>query len=157
MPGAQRYQLCPYRESLISHFSQGRSLIIMEAVVCCAVGRADIVGRFFDDLSIDEEAEKSAAMFLRIREAITIVFPFLGMPKCIPACYGLIGVVRRKGEEFASIQVLREPKIDDETVQRGMDLRRSIYKDVGNGEIFGFMDRYFKDLCELCARLLERC
>ena len=91
------------------------------------------------------EAEQA---FLRLREAITISFPYLGMPTCIPACYGMIGVVQRKGSEYASTRVLRSSTITEEDVRKGQELRARIYKGVGNSEIFGLMDIYFKDLCE---------
>jgi hypothetical protein len=117
-------------------------------VACCAVGRADIVGRFFDSLTANTEAENSKEIFLRLREAITIAFPYVGMPTCIPACYGMIGVIQRKGQAFASTKVLRKPTVDEEDARRGIELRTRIYKNVGNSEIFGLMDRYFTDLCK---------
>ncbi|KAJ9487812.1 hypothetical protein VN97_g5478 [Penicillium thymicola] len=116
------------------------------AAACCAVGRADVVGRFFDDITATSDPEESEAIFLRLREAITIIFPYLGMPTCIPACYGMIGVIQRKGREYASTRVLRSKIITEEDVEKGAGLRARIYKGVGNSEIFGLMDRYFTDL-----------
>ena len=96
-------------------------------------------------------------VFLCLREAITIVFPYLGMPTCIPACYGMIGVVKRKGQEYASTKVLRKTTIGEEDVQKGRELRTRIYSGVGNSEIFGLMDKYFTDLCESTqVRMLGR-
>lgn len=83
-----------------------------------------------------------------MREAITIVFPYVGMPTCIPACYGMIGVVQRKGPEYASARALRKDTISEEDAQKGRDLRGRIYSGVGNSQIFGLMDQYFTDLCE---------
>ncbi|KAL3476547.1 hypothetical protein BJX99DRAFT_258292 [Aspergillus californicus] len=116
------------------------------AAACCAVGRADIVGRFFDDITAHAEPEQSETIFLRLREAITIIFPYLGLPTCIPACYGMIGVIQRKGQEYASTRVLRAKTISEDDVRKGVELRAKIYKGVGNSEIFGLMDRYFTDL-----------
>lgn len=87
-------------------------------------------------------------MFLRLREAITIIFPYLGLPSCMPACYGMIGVVQRKGKEFASLKVLRKKTVDEEDVRKGVELRARIYKGVGNSDIFDLMKIYFEDLCE---------
>ena len=87
-------------------------------------------------------------MFLCLREAITIIFPYLGMPTCIPACYGMIGVVQRKGQSFASTKVLRKPTVTEEDVRKGTELRAKIYSGVGNSDIFALMDKYFTDLCE---------
>ncbi|KAJ4194436.1 hypothetical protein NW759_016531 [Fusarium solani] len=121
----------------------GDSLI---AAACCAVGRADVVGRFFDHLTDQSTPDESSQAFLRLREALTVVFPYLGMPTCIPACYGMIGVVERKGPAFASTKVLRKPTIGEDDVRKGRELRARIYSGVGNSEIFGLMDRYFTDL-----------
>lgn len=87
-------------------------------------------------------------MFLQLREAVTIVFPYLGMPTCIPACYGMIGVIQRKGQAYASTKVLRQKVITEEDVQKGEELRARIYSGVGNSDIFALMDKYFTDLCE---------
>lgn len=119
-----------------------------KAAACCAVGRADVVGQFFGHITTESTPEQSEKIFLCLREAITIIFPYLGMPTCMPACYGMIGVVQRKGSEFASTKVLRKNTVDEEDVKRGTELRARIYKGVGNSEIFGLMDIYFSDLCE---------
>jgi hypothetical protein len=87
---------------------------------------------------------------MRLREAITIIFPYLGMPNCVPACYGMIGVAQRKGTSFASTKVLRQPVVTEEDARKGQELRSRIYSGVGNSEIFNLMDKYFTDLCELC-------
>ncbi|KAF9890069.1 hypothetical protein FE257_006749 [Aspergillus nanangensis] len=116
------------------------------ATACCAVGRADVVGRIFDDLTANSDPAESQQIFLRLREALTIVFPYVGMPTCIPACYGMIGVIQRKGEAYASTRVLRSATITEEDARMGQELRSRVYKGVGNSEIFGLMDRYFTDL-----------
>jgi hypothetical protein len=105
------------------------------------------VGKFFDYISEDYTPERSQEEFLRIREAITIAYPFLGMPACIPACYGMIGVIERKGSEFASSQKLRAPIMTEQDLKNGQELRRRIYSGVGNSAIFDLMDRYFTELC----------
>lgn len=121
----------------------------LKAVASCAIGRADIVGRFFDHLTTNATPEESRKMFLRIREAITIAFPFLGMPACVPGCYGMIGVVERKGKEYGETKVLRKMVITEDDTQKGKEIRARIYSGVGNSEIFGLMDKYFTDLCKI--------
>ncbi|RSL89702.1 hypothetical protein CEP52_014815 [Fusarium oligoseptatum] len=116
------------------------------AAACCAVGRADVVGKFFDDITFDSTPEISEKTFLCLREAITIVFPYIGMPTCIPACYGMIGVVQRKGPAYASTRVLRKTTVDEDDVKKGRELRSRIYSGVGNSDIFNLMDKYFTDL-----------
>jgi hypothetical protein len=112
------------------------------------------VGRFFDHITTNASPEESRQVFLRIREAITIAYPFLGMPTCIPACYGMIGVVERKGNEYGETKNLRKMVIDEEDVRKGKELRTRIYAGVGNSSIFGLMDKYFTDLCEIYLQLL---
>lgn len=70
------------------------------------------------------------------------------MPTCVPACYGMIGVVQRKGKQFASTKVLRKETVSEDDARKGKDLRAKIYKGVGNSEIFDLMSVYFTDLCE---------
>jgi hypothetical protein len=106
------------------------------------------VGKFFDDLTRDSTPQQSEQIFLRLREAITIIFPYLGMPTCIPACYGMIGVVQRKGGEYASTRSLRKEEVTLEDARRGKELRARIYSGVGNSEIFDLMGKYFTDLCK---------
>jgi hypothetical protein len=154
-PGVERLELCGYRTSNAfspSVFSFPCQLTrcggIPKATASCAIGRADVVGRFFDRITTTATPEESRRIFLRIREAITIVYPFLGIPTCIPACYGMIGVVERKGQEYGETKVLRKQIIDDEDVRKGKELRARIYSGVGNSGIFALMDKYFTDLCE---------
>jgi hypothetical protein len=64
-----------------------------------AVGRADVVGGFFDNITISSKPEASQEIFLHIREAITIAYLFLEMPTRISACYRIIGVVQRNGQQ----------------------------------------------------------
>ncbi|KAG9243371.1 hypothetical protein BJ878DRAFT_583243 [Calycina marina] len=116
------------------------------AVASCAVGRADVVGRFFDDITINSTPDESQKIFVRLREALTIVFPFLGLPTCIPGCYGMIGVLERKGEAYGSTENLRKTTMDEENVRKGRELRAKIYSGVGNSGIFSLMDKYFTDL-----------
>lgn len=117
------------------------------------MGRADVVGKYFDDRTANSTPEESEQIFLRLREAVTIIFPYLGMPTCIPACYGMIGVVQRKGQQYASTKVLRKKTITEEDVQKGTDLRAKIYSGVGNSDIFNLMDKYFTDLCKFSPQL----
>ncbi|KAH7341222.1 hypothetical protein BKA66DRAFT_434598 [Pyrenochaeta sp. MPI-SDFR-AT-0127] len=116
------------------------------AAACCATGRADVVGQFFDHLTSESTERESEAMFLRLREAITITFPYLGLPSCMPACYGMIGVVQRKGKQFASVRKLRKDTVDSEDARKGAELRAQIYNGVGNSDIFDLMKIYFSDL-----------
>lgn len=59
----------------------------------------------------------------------------------------MLGVIQRKGPEYASKRVLRAQTITDDDVAKGKELRRRIYSSAGNSAIFGLMDQYFTDLC----------
>lgn len=122
--------------------------LLIQAAACCATGRADVVGQFFDHLTSKSSEEESEAIFLRLREAITIIFPYLGLPNCMPACYGMIGVVERKGKQYASLKRLRKDTVDLEDARKGAELRAQIYRGVGNSGIFDLMKIYFSDLRE---------
>lgn len=60
----------------------------------------------------------------------------------------MIGVVQRKGKEFASTKVLRKDTVDASDARKGKELRAKIYNGVGNSEIFDLMNVYFTDLCK---------
>jgi len=149
-PGSKPYDKNFFHKlnaELVSTHSESTDLAYtLIAAGCCAVGRADVVGRFFDDLTSQSTAVESEHVFLRLREAITIIFPYLGMPTCMPACYGMIGVVQRKGSQFASQRVLRKATVTEDDVRKGTELRARIYSGVGNSDIFTLMDKYFTDL-----------
>ncbi|KAH7095435.1 hypothetical protein FB567DRAFT_512611 [Paraphoma chrysanthemicola] len=149
-PGAKRYSkefFLKINSDLVTGQPELKELsYAIIAAACCAVGRADVVGQFFDHLTSDSSEKESEAIFLRLREAITIIFPYLGLPSCMPACYGMIGVVQRKGEKFASVRKLRKDTVDAEDARKGVELRARIYKGVGNSDIFDLMKIYFSDL-----------
>ncbi|KAK4935602.1 hypothetical protein LTR10_023363 [Elasticomyces elasticus] len=130
-PGARQYGkdffLGLHAELITSHPGLQDVAYTLIAAACCAVGRADAVGRFFDDITVDATPEESERIFLRLREAVTIIFPYLGMPTCIPACYGMIGVIQRKGQSFASTKVLRKLTVTEEDTRKGSELRAKIY------------------------------
>ncbi|KIX09190.1 uncharacterized protein Z518_00269 [Rhinocladiella mackenziei CBS 650.93] len=124
-------------------------------VSSCAVGRADIAGRLFDDLTLNSPPEESSQLFIRLREAVLMTFPFLGLPNCIPACYGMIGVLERKGAAYGSTESLRAPAMTSEDVRKGSELRTKIYAPVGNSEIFGLMSKYFRDVSSTHLQSLD--
>jgi hypothetical protein len=119
-----------------------------KAVASCALGRADLVGKWFDDVTKESSPEESKQLFVRLRESITCAYPFLGVPACMPACYGMIGVLERKGQAYGDMTRLRKPFMDESDVEKGQKLRATIYSSAGNSGIFALMDKYFPDLCE---------
>lgn len=60
----------------------------------------------------------------------------------------MIGVVERKGEQYASSRPLRGLGISEEDIVNGRELRRQIYSGVGNSGIFSLLEKYFADICK---------
>lgn len=60
----------------------------------CSQSRGDSVGPWFRDSIRDKSIEETKEIFRTVREAIAIAYPFAGLPNCVPACFGLVGVLR---------------------------------------------------------------
>ncbi|KIV91819.1 hypothetical protein PV10_06316 [Exophiala mesophila] len=118
--------------------------IIMAA--CSALGRADVVGKYFDDVTKQSTPEESQAVFLKLREGMACIYPFVGMPALIPGAFGMIGVIKRKGEEYATLQKFRKGTIDEDNIRKGNDIRKIIYKTAGNSEIMDPFSKFFAEL-----------
>ncbi|CZR66559.1 uncharacterized protein PAC_16460 [Phialocephala subalpina] len=147
--GAKAYDAALFKD-LHSELSSNEELQKLSSeilvVASCALGRADLVGKWFDDQTKSSSAEESRKLFVRLRESIMCVYPFLGVPACMPACYGMIGVLERKGQAYGDTTRLRKPFMDEEDVEKGRKLRATIYSSAGNSGIFALMDKYFPDL-----------
>lgn len=51
--------------------------------------------------------EKARGIYLRIREAIMVIWPFVGIPWCVPAGLGLVAVLQRHKMEAIGGQRFR--------------------------------------------------
>lgn len=51
----------------------------------------------FRDVTKDESETSLSAIFTTVRESITLVAPYVGMPSCLPAISGLVGELRHRG------------------------------------------------------------
>ena len=63
----------------------------------CAQGRGDSVVRIFRDVAKDKSEEEVKRIFTAVREAVTLVTPFVGLPNCMPACFGLVNELKERG------------------------------------------------------------
>lgn len=63
----------------------------------CAQRRGDLVGPWFREVVAKDKTTDPKKFFTIIREAIAVVYPFVGLPNCVPACFGLVGVLREMG------------------------------------------------------------
>ena len=57
-------------------------------------------------------------------------------------------MLERKGSQYGDAPRLRKEYMDADDVQNGKELRAKVYRGVGNGKIFGLMEKHFTDLCE---------
>jgi hypothetical protein len=46
--------------------------------------------------SAEGEAEVKSR-FIAVREAVTLAVPFVGLPNCMPACFGLVNEIKGRG------------------------------------------------------------
>ncbi|KAI1610003.1 hypothetical protein EDD36DRAFT_498796 [Exophiala viscosa] len=115
------------------------------SVVLCAQGRGDTVGSWIHDLTENEDKATAWAILKAVREAITVTYPFIGLPNCVPACFGVIGVMRDLG--FEPDGERRRADIQHPlTLEQGLDTRRQIYRGVGNPEVHWMLKNYFPDM-----------
>lgn len=68
----------------------------------CAQNRGDAVPLFFADVVKNATKQQDVnETFLALREAINVVFPFIGFLNCVPACLGLVNEARSRGLELS--------------------------------------------------------
>ncbi|KAJ9650684.1 hypothetical protein H2198_010020 [Neophaeococcomyces mojaviensis] len=65
--------------------------------VLCGLKRANIVPALFHDLSEDKSNNEALKIFDDLKEALSIAFPFVGLPNCMPATLGLVGELKARG------------------------------------------------------------
>jgi alkylhydroperoxidase/carboxymuconolactone decarboxylase family protein YurZ len=140
------------------------------SVMFCAQRRGDAVGSWFRDLVQGKSPDETEKTFATIREAITIVYPFLGLPNCVPACFGMVSVLKDKGidsvqdrrryvrsqEEgslafhrlllYAHVKTFRADVHHPSIHEQGLETRKRIYRGVGNPEVHQMMQKHFPDM-----------
>ncbi|KIW90513.1 uncharacterized protein Z519_09160 [Cladophialophora bantiana CBS 173.52] len=120
------------------------------AAMCCAMKRADLVPRLFLCLTKTVHEPNSADTiskhFWELREAINIIWPFVGVPQVIPACLGVAGYFESKGIMALSPEkTLTRHGIRPEDADLGWQTRKEIYKASANSEVFRMLSTYFGD------------
>lgn len=63
----------------------------------CAQRRGDAVPRLFGDLAKGKTTEETKALFESFKLALNLTWAFSGLPQCVPACLGLVDVLRELG------------------------------------------------------------
>ncbi|CZR55557.1 uncharacterized protein PAC_05445 [Phialocephala subalpina] len=115
------------------------------SVMLCAQRRGDAVAPWFSDLVKTRGVEEAKNIFSIIREAIAVIYPFVGLPNCVPACLGLVGVLRGLGIDFDEDRRRADVQQGDYLV-KGLDTRKKIYRGVGNPEVHWMLQKYFPDM-----------
>ncbi|KAH7133898.1 hypothetical protein EDB81DRAFT_950122 [Dactylonectria macrodidyma] len=64
------------------------------SAMLCAQARGDAVPGLFGDLISGQPDERAKEIYASMKAGLTLTFPFVGLPHCIPACMGLIGQLR---------------------------------------------------------------
>ncbi|TVY58572.1 hypothetical protein LCER1_G000208 [Lachnellula cervina] len=114
-------------------------------VMFCAQRRGDLVGPWFREVVAKDKTTDPKKFFTIIREAIAVVYPFVGLPNCVPACFGLVGVLREMGIDVDEDR--RRPDVKQgDFLAKGLETRQKIYRGVGNPEVHWMLKRYFPDM-----------
>lgn len=72
----------------------------VQAAMCCAIHRADLVPELFSAVLKGQDAlseTETTELFQTVQETINFIWPFVGVPQVIPACLDLAGYIRSKG------------------------------------------------------------
>ncbi|KAJ5982629.1 vanillin dehydrogenase [Penicillium sp. IBT 35674x] len=121
---------------------------VAPAVVCAiliAQRRADLVALLFQDIVKDLSKEETLKVFKKIREGINIIIAFVGIPNCVPACFGLIAELHARGIE-APAPMHRVTHKEADWYRSGLETRDDVYKLVGNPEVRSMLDTVFHEL-----------
>ncbi|KAJ3955695.1 hypothetical protein N0V92_007777 [Colletotrichum tropicale] len=95
----------------------------------CAQHRGDSLPKLFRDVTKEKDDEEVKALFATFRTALTLIWPFIGLPQCVPASLGLVGEMRER-DIFMTDQ---------------MD-RKTIYRTAANSEVMNMMGGFFPEL-----------
>ncbi|KAL5041107.1 hypothetical protein BDW71DRAFT_201640 [Aspergillus fruticulosus] len=113
--------------------------------ILCAQCRGDAVAHLVKDIPEGQTAEGVRTLFPAVREAITIAMPFVGLPNCMPACFGLVKELKQRGIE--EVEGPRREKLADvDYTARGLETTGALYRGVGNSEVRTMIQQYFPEL-----------
>lgn len=96
------------------------------SVILCALRRADAVPGLFRQVTADMSKEDTKKAFEQVREAITIIFPFIGLPNTIPALLGMTPYIKERGIEVTK-DTARPGLISDEDSEQGSKHFHTVY------------------------------
>ncbi|RDH27571.1 hypothetical protein BDQ94DRAFT_184431 [Aspergillus welwitschiae] len=115
------------------------------AAILCAQCRGDVVARLVHDITSGWTKEEVRELFIAVREAITIAVPFVGLPNCMPACFGLVEELKQW--EIEKVEGPRRANLGEvDYTARGLETTTSLYRGVGNSEVRTMVQQYFPEL-----------
>ncbi|KAE9576909.1 hypothetical protein CGMCC3_g7101 [Colletotrichum fructicola] len=111
----------------------------------CAQHRGDSLPKLFRDFTTDKDDEEVKALFATFRTALTLIWPFIGLPQCVPASLGLVGEMRER-DIFMTDQMDRPFLSEANWHQKGLETRKTIYRTAANSEVMNMMGGFFPEL-----------
>ncbi|KAI8276133.1 hypothetical protein K4K60_008086 [Colletotrichum sp. SAR11_57] len=93
----------------------------------------------------NKDDEEVKALFATFRTALTLIWPFIGLPQCVPASLGLVGEMRER-DIFMTDQMDRPFLSEANWHQKGLETRKTIYRTAANSEVMNMMGGFFPEL-----------
>ncbi|KAL1900672.1 hypothetical protein Sste5346_002397 [Sporothrix stenoceras] len=125
---------------------------IVDAVLASlAIGahRADVVAKLFEKaikpVAIDQVAV--GRTMDTFRAVLMIVWPFVGIPWCVPAALGIVDVLKRHNIELPDTTA--RPFINESDRDIGHQLLKRTYQNVNNAEVQDMLRTFFPDFANL--------
>ncbi|KAL2853499.1 hypothetical protein BJX68DRAFT_264967 [Aspergillus pseudodeflectus] len=139
-------------KTLASHVASDTLATAILATILCAQARGDAVVQLFRSVtkhSSEGEAEVKSR-FIAVREAITLTVPFVGLPNCMPACFGLVNEIKGRGfagGDGGGIPGPRRTNFGElDYTSRGAETVSRIYRGVGNSEVREMIQQFFPEM-----------
>ncbi|EXJ68787.1 uncharacterized protein A1O5_07718 [Cladophialophora psammophila CBS 110553] len=107
--------------------------------------RGDVVPALIGD-TLSEQPGTDAEIFSSVREAITLVAPFVGLPNVMPASFGVVAELNKR--QVQNLQITPR-QVDRETIKLGkwwLEMNARVYRGVGNSEVGMMIREFFPDL-----------
>ncbi|KAL4814831.1 hypothetical protein BDW67DRAFT_186388 [Aspergillus spinulosporus] len=122
---------------------EGYTIGVLSAILC-AQRRGDAVPALFRAATQDATQEMVKMTFITVRECITLINPYVGIPSCMPAIIGLVGELRHRGID--SVPSPKRPGFDKcDWNAEGDRMRETLYGGVGNQEGLAFISNHWPD------------
>ncbi|CAK7215955.1 hypothetical protein SBRCBS47491_002667 [Sporothrix bragantina] len=133
------------------------------AAIAIGAHRADVATRLFEQAIVPVVDDKVAVLkTLNLSRAVLmIVWPFVGIPWCVPAALGIVDVLRRHNVEDVVLGDgggnIKTPQINDSTKDAGQQLLGRTYQNVNNGEVQEMLRTFFPDFAHLTWTVVFGC